>query len=745
MIDVGERQEEDGISRYLQYLSVDDTGSNCFINGKSEWVFLLPDLLSRKIVEDLVYEHCQKYDIDYVDPDNISNWATHVVQHAFRLRVVDGNKKKKVGDKLRTRPDDPRIPNRDCAEFVIRSVKKTIKQEDSLVRQVLYTCWSANTKDPINLGIMAPTSEGKTYPVIETLKFVPNEDVWKIGQMSTKVLVRQKGILVDRDGVPLKPVLKEIDQQIVKLKGTSSNKGKDHHEQIDQLNERKNQMLEDSRMLIDLSGKTLVFLEPPQRELWNLLKPILSHDTEEIEYPYVDRNDRTGFVAKRVVVRGYPACIFCSAKDESSWQVWEEIASRFLITSPNMNKTKYEEANILIAQRKSLPAPILQKILISDEEVQLARDCYQFVKQNIRQLTGSENMNDAVSSAAASNSVWIPYGLILGEALPSDRGIDNRAATRIFSLLNIVTLTHADVRPKLIYDDNKLVIATLNDLREVLHITQNLSGMPAYKLQFFKDIFCKLYKSKTEVDSKGDKQEDRIGITTKELCEYYKQQTSKSITSNNMKTTYLNELQNAGYIDCELSKIDNRQYIFWQVIEPSYDEGVGEIKNPVVSDAMDYNLRYARINLPRNCRNIPGNWLLSATFELREYPVRANKFVLLGKDEKPVTIKEFIKEYENSDKLTHYFVKRNYPTIFGELKPIMQDANDFSHSDPKKLSIAEKSIEEDNLESVDKEIGCEYCNKRFATAIDVVRHSVAVHPGRAIVAALLKRGIDVPI
>ncbi len=76
-------------------------------------------------------------------------------------------------------------------------------------------------------------------------------------------------------------------------------------------------MLEDSRMLIDLSGKTLVFLEPPQRELWNLLKPILSHDTEEIEYPYVDRNDRTGFVAKRVVVRGYPACIFCSAKDKS--------------------------------------------------------------------------------------------------------------------------------------------------------------------------------------------------------------------------------------------------------------------------------------------------------------------------------------------------------------------------------------------------------------------------------------------
>jgi hypothetical protein len=673
MIDIGENQKEDDddIGRYLQYLSVNDTGSICFINGKSEWAILLPDLLNSKIVEHLMYEHCQKYGIDYVDPDNVSNWATQVVQYAFRLRLAGGNKKKE-GVQLRTKPNDPRILNGDCSEFVIRSVKKTIKQEDSLVRQILYTCWSGYTKDPINLGIMAPTSEGKTYPVIEALKFVPKEDVWKIGQMSTKVLVRQKGILADKDGFPLKPVLKEIDQQIAKLKDNDNNKGRDHREQINQLKERRNQLLEDSKILIDLSGKTLVFLEPPQRELWNLLKPILSHDTEEIEYPYVDRNDRTGFVAKRVVVRGYPACIFCSAKDESSWQVWEEIASRFLITSPNMNKTKYEEANMLIAQRKSLPATVLQKIIISDEEVQLARDCYQYVKQNIQQLTNNKNIDESLS--AASYSVWIPYGLILAEALPSDRGIDNRAATRIFSLLNIVALAHADLRPKLIYNDEKMIIAILDDLREVLHITQNLAGIPSYKLQFFKDIFCKLYKSKTEADSNDGKQEDRIAVTTKELCEYYKQRTNKSITTNNMKTTFLNELQNAGYIDCEPSKIDNRKYIFWQVIDPTDDRGV-IIKNNVDADAMDNNLRYARINLPRNCRNIPENWLLSAILELMEYPVRANNFTLLGRDESPVSITEFIKDYENSSKLTNYFVKRNYPTIFGELKPVMQETN----------------------------------------------------------------------
>lgn len=702
MINVGEKHDDD-IGRHLQYLSVEDTGSVCFINGNPEWAILLPDLLSRKTLEDLLYKHCLKYDIDYIEPSNVSECAAHVVQQAFRLRVASGNNKKKEVGQPRTKLNDHRILNGDCAEFVIRSVKRTIKQEDSLVRQILYTCWSGYTNDQINLGIMAPTSEGKTYPVIEALKFVPKEDVWKIGQMSTKVLVRQKGILVDKDGTTLKPVLKEIDQQTIKLKDDNNNKGQDYRKKIDQLKERKNQLLEDSKILIDLSGKTLVFLEPPQRELWNLLKPILSHDTEEIEYPYVDRNDKTGFVAKRVVVRGYPACIFCSARDESNWQVWEEIASRFLITSPNMNKTKYEEANLLIAQRKSLPATVLQKIIISDEEVQLARECYQYVKQSIKQLRDNRDANDKALSTGASYSVWIPYGLILAEALPSDRGIDNRTATRIFSLLNIVALAHADLRPKLIYNHEKMVIATLDDLREVMHITQNLAGMPSYKLQFFKDIFCKLYKSKTEVDSKDGKQEDRIAVTTKELCEYYKQRTNKSITTNNMKTTFLNELENAGYIDCELSKIDNRKYIFWQVIDPPDEEG-GIIKNHVDSNAMDNYLRYSRINLPRNCRSIPENWLLSAILELREYPVRANKFMLFDSNESPISIAEFIKGYENSSTLNNYFVKRNYPTIFGELKPLMQEIKSSSQPGHEKLSIAEKSMEENNLESACSDI-----------------------------------------
>ena len=89
-----------------------------------------------------------------------------------------------------------KINNDDYVEYVIQTVKKTVKCEDALIRQILYTGLSSYIHDdPINLGIIAPTSEGKTYPVEECIQYFPKTDVYKVGSMSAKVLVRQRGIL----------------------------------------------------------------------------------------------------------------------------------------------------------------------------------------------------------------------------------------------------------------------------------------------------------------------------------------------------------------------------------------------------------------------------------------------------------------------------------------------------------------------------------------------------------------------
>src|SRR5215469_17900304 len=59
-----------------------------------------------------------------------------------------------------------------------------------------------------NLVIAAPTSEGKTYTVLQTLQYFPSEDVKYIGSMSPKVIIRQNSTLVDPH--TLKPVMEDI-------------------------------------------------------------------------------------------------------------------------------------------------------------------------------------------------------------------------------------------------------------------------------------------------------------------------------------------------------------------------------------------------------------------------------------------------------------------------------------------------------------------------------------------------------
>jgi hypothetical protein len=568
--------------------------------------------------------------------------------------------------------DPPPIPGRDYSEFIIMTIKKTVKQEDSLLRQIFYSALSSYTKDPINLGIIAPTSEGKTYPVIETLKLFPKEDVWLIGSMSTKLLVRQKGVLVDENNEPIKLAVKELKEQI---------KNTNIREEKEKANNRLQELYENARTLIDLGDKILVFLEPPQHDLWNLLKPILSHDSKEIEFPFVDKTER-GLIPRRVIVRGWHSCIFCSARDESNWPVWPEIQSRFLITSPNMIPEKYQESNLLIAQRKGLPALVQQRIIVSDDDVKLSKSSILYLKQEIKKLSTDVNNNYDNSN----NPVWIPYLQYLAEVLPSDKGTDTRAIRRIFSFLNIIPLAKANLRTRLVYGPETLVIADLEDLGEVLHITQNLSGMPAYKMKFFNEIFYPLYEANSNQP-----------LTTKKLCEYYRTKYGKAIDSDSMKKKYLNELRNNGIIGEENSPDDMREKIFTPLVEPSstayfqekdtsYSNKL-EISNYKKERVFDNSLQYSRITMTKNFRNIPEDWLIfeilslaKCRFDLDHFESSLADFLNRSKEMKFIdrdnsgrmSVREFVEDYEKTYTLNRYFRRAGFHSyhsnIFGNIK-----------------------------------------------------------------------------
>ena len=199
----------EGNNRHLQVLRFCESSYS-----KSNQLLTFDELFARAISWN--EKHCK-------DPLGTSEIGK-LVKQAMLWISNDKNKSKvaQIEDKVKKNRDYDedidyhnlleKIPERKFAEFNIDTVKKTVKREDALIRLILYTGLSAYTKDPLNLGIIAPTSEGKTYAVSEVMKLFPKQEVWMLGNMSPKVLIRDKGILVDKDNQPIQEEIRELNK-----------------------------------------------------------------------------------------------------------------------------------------------------------------------------------------------------------------------------------------------------------------------------------------------------------------------------------------------------------------------------------------------------------------------------------------------------------------------------------------------------------------------------------------------------
>ncbi len=135
-------------------------------------------------LEDKEFEKQWKYALKFIHKMNNENISNTRVLNNNQAKNTETN----VIDKIELERElEQKISDKNYFEYIVKSVKKTVKCEDSLIRQILYTCFSSYIQDdPINLGIIAPTTEGKTYPVEECIQYFPREDVTKLAQCQQK-------------------------------------------------------------------------------------------------------------------------------------------------------------------------------------------------------------------------------------------------------------------------------------------------------------------------------------------------------------------------------------------------------------------------------------------------------------------------------------------------------------------------------------------------------------------------------
>jgi hypothetical protein len=210
----------------------------------------------------------------------------------------------------------------------------------------------------------------------------------------------------------------------------------------------------------------------------------------------------------------------------------------------------------------------------------------------------------------------------------------------------------------------------------VLHITQNVSGMPTHKMQFFKEIFVPLFNSKKTLDVSDDRNkfEKRRAVTTRQLADYYKQETGKVLTTDAVRKIYLEELENNGYIDKEDSELDKRLKIYWPIVDfeiPTLEEE--KIKKCGIETQNRNLLQYSKILLPKNYMKLKKVWLKLEILALLEYGIERDQMRLFNENfTNTYCICQFVKEYEKTSSLSLYFSNGENGTSHNEIFGTLQ-------------------------------------------------------------------------
>jgi len=423
-----------------------------------------------------------------------------------------------------------------------------ILDDPELVTIVLRTMLSAYTSNPLNLMIKASTSEGKTYAATQVQKIFPDKDVLLLGGMSPTALIHERGVSVDQNGNPIDEKLRELHEKL------QQTKEKDIQKETDEL-------IKNSRNLIDLSGKVLLYLDTPNWELWRKLKPILSHDTDKIEFKITDKK-RGSLETKIVILKGWPAVIYCSAKNEEHHDDWDEIESRFIIVSPNTRATKYKKANHLTAKRSGTP--------------DFASKLFQDPWTQVESVENIKKIKQSLKSFLGRNNVFNPFSGIIADLLPNKEGPSMRLSERFHRLCNLETLINRQNRCYLLQSTptktQKYPITNLKDIDQVIDLVGESNSISPEKIRFFHQIF-----EVTEKEHLG-------GITTAQLAEKYKSAYDKPITPKKILENFLNPLESIGLIEWKVDSQDKRNHLFYKVADIS-ERKFDHIKTKIIDES----------------------------------------------------------------------------------------------------------------------------------------------------------------
>jgi hypothetical protein len=387
----------------------------------------------------------------------------------FNLKELKNQGGFKAGDLLAV---DPKLYSK-----FLRHLSRTVRRDIITKNMVVLTALSAYTPEPINLFLRGESSIGKSYNVVQALKYFPKDDVWLLGSLSPTALIHQHGLLIDKNGDLI-------------LQSSKPDKDATPEEKEEWI-----QKMRDSRYLVELSGKILVFLEAPHFETFNMLRPILSHDARQISYRFTDKSGKGRLQTQHVIIQGWPATIFCSTQEKYV----QDLATRGFTITPEMTQKKYEAANILTGKKCAYPW-----IFQQDFDYMLLEGYIRFLKNHLSEIKPVD-----------------PYAIKFAQTFPSKSPRSMRDFKHLTNLVKVSALFHFAQRPLVIRKikpetaaedpatdqgkeiEERYIMVTKRDYDFIIALWNNIqetteTSAPGHIIKFYHEAVEEVAKEKSE-------------------------------------------------------------------------------------------------------------------------------------------------------------------------------------------------------------------------------------------------------
>jgi hypothetical protein len=478
---------------YLQFATRD--GDYILLNGEDQYKIPFPKVMSKQAIENSLFEGCQKHNLDYVSPENVRKRAIEIMKqyHWPRPTRPMAAENPKEPDIELTEDLTKEVTFVDVGEILSTSIKK-----DYAAKMITYSSMLlAQTRDDqINVGFQSESSAGKSYIPVEIASYFPGDEVVLIASASPTAFFHDGGTWDDQ---------------------------------------RKCQV-------VDLEGKILIFQDQPHFLLLERLRPLLSHDARELQYKITDKNEKHGLRTKNVIVKGYPAVVFCTTKMDPD----EQEKTRMLLLSPSIDQDKLRQSLRLISLRKGNPDEYAQRVIADPSR--------KWLKLRIM-ATRQSHVNEVIipnhEHAVCERFLTQHKHLVARH---------QRDFPRILSLIKAHALLNCFNRQiqNGINGHTKAVVATQADIDAGFELYKEIElsnelGLSPHIFRIYRDVILPRLSSHT-------------GITREEIQQQYYEIFHKALSPETLKREIIPELETVGLIRQDPDPTDKRRLLIYPTV-----------------------------------------------------------------------------------------------------------------------------------------------------------------------------------